>query len=105
MTGPTLEQGGGTPASTRVAASHWVRRTVLVIFSLGLLGAIGAVFTQVIAARVLAQRATLEQLIPDRTGVAGRFDSVHFAWGIDGTSAAFERVELSDPARGRVRVI
>ena len=105
MTGPTLEQGGGTPASTRVAASHWVRRTVLVIFSLGLLGAIGAVFTQVIAARVPEQRATLEKLITDRTGLAVRFDNVHFAWGIDGTSAVFERVELTDPARGRVRVI
>src|SRR5688572_7781688 len=105
MTGPTLEQGGGTPASTRVAASHWVRRTVLVIFSLGLLGAIGAVFTQVIAARVPEQRATLEKLITDRTGLAVRFDNVHFAWGIDGTSAVFERVELTDPQRGRLRVV
>ena len=34
-----------------------------------------------------------------------RFDNVHFAWNLDGTSAVFERVELTDPARGRVRVV
>src|SRR5689334_14364872 len=100
MTEVTLEQGGDLGTST-----HWVRRTVLVIFCLGLLTAIGAAFTQVIAARVPEQRATLEKLITDRTGLAVRFDNVHFAWGIDGTSAVFERVELTDPTQGRVRVV
>jgi hypothetical protein len=100
MTEETLEHTGELKAST-----HWVRRTVLIIFSLGLLTAIGTVFTQVIAARVPEQRATLEKLITDRTGLAVRFDNVHFSWGIDGTSAVFERVELTDPARGRVRVV
>ncbi|HUQ09382.1 MAG TPA: DUF3971 domain-containing protein [Steroidobacteraceae bacterium] len=100
MTEVTLDQGRDVATST-----HWVRRSILVIFCLGLLAAIGAVFTQVIAARVPEQRATLEKLITDRTGLAVRFDNVHFAWGIDGTSAVFERVELTDPTRGRVRVI
>lgn len=99
MSETTLERG------ENVASTHWVRRTVLIVFSLGLLAAIGAVFTEVIAARVPEQRATLEKLITDRTGLAVRFDNVHFAWGIDGTSAVFERVELTDPARGRVRVV
>lgn len=78
---------------------------MLVTLSLGLLIIVGAVFTRVIAARVPEQRATLEKLIADRTGLEVRFDNVHFAWGLDGTSAVFERVELTDPVRGRVRVV
>lgn len=87
------------------SSGQWLRRTLLVLFCLGLLVAIGAVFTRVIAARVPEQRATLERLITDRTGLAVRFDNVHFAWGMEGTSAVFERVELTDPVRGRVRVV
>ena len=82
-----------------------MRRTALVIFCLSLIGTLGVVFTRVIAARVPEQRATLEQLITDRTGLAVRFDNVHFAWGLDGTSAVFTRVELTDPKAGRVRVV
>ncbi|HEY6125546.1 MAG TPA: hypothetical protein VIV63_12915, partial [Steroidobacteraceae bacterium] len=78
---------------------------MLVTFCLLLLGTLGVVFTRVVAARVPEQRATLEKLIADRTGLAVRFDNVHFAWNLDGTSAVFERVELTDPARGRVRVV
>jgi hypothetical protein len=100
MNQSTLEPRGEPKDS-----SQWVRRTVLVTISLGLLAIVGAVFTRVIAARVPEQRATLEKLITDRTGLAVRFDNVHFAWGIDGTSAVFERVELTDPQRGRVRVV
>lgn len=99
MTATTLEQRG------EPQGSHWVRRVVLVTLSLGLLVIVGAVFTRVIAARVPEQRATLEKLITERTGLAVRFENVHFAWGLDGTSAVFERVELTDPARGRVRVV
>ena len=99
MTEATLEQRGDE------SGSHWVRRTVLVTFCLLLLGTLGVVFTRVIAARVPEQRATLEKLITDRTGLAVRFDNVHFAWNLDGTSAVFERVELTDPERGRVRVV
>jgi uncharacterized protein YhdP len=98
MNAATLDHGGQS-------SSHWVRRTLLVIFCLGLLAALGAVFTRMVAARVPEQRATLEKLITDRTGLAVRFDNVHFAWGMDGTSAVFERVELTDPVRGRVRVV
>ena len=100
MTDTTLEQRG-----RRKRTSHWVKRTVLVTFCLGLLGTLGVVFTRVIAARVPEQRATLEKLITDRTGLAVRFDNVHFAWDLDGTSAVFTRVELTDPKRGRVRVV
>ncbi|HEU5136408.1 MAG TPA: hypothetical protein VFU13_14760 [Steroidobacteraceae bacterium] len=78
---------------------------MLVTFCLLLLGTLGVVFTRVVAARVPEQRATLEKLIADRTGLEVRFDNVHFAWTLDGTSAVFERVELTDPARGRVRVV
>jgi hypothetical protein len=99
MNATTLEPKGGTDGS------QWARRVVLVTFSLGLLAIVGAVFTRVIAARVPEQRATLEKLIADRTGFAVRFENVHFAWNLDGTSAVFERVELTDPARGRVRVV
>jgi hypothetical protein len=99
MTEAALEQRGNE------SGSHWVRRTLLVTFCVLLLGALGIAFTRVIAARVPEQRATLEKLITDRTGLAVRFDNVHFAWNLDGTSAVFERVELTDPARGRVRVV
>jgi hypothetical protein len=99
MTAPALEEKGDTQGS------HWARRVVLVTFSLGLLAMVAAVFTRVIAARVPEQRATLEKLIADRTGLAVRFDNVRFAWGLDGTSAVFERVELTDPVHGRVRVV
>src|SRR6187431_3640663 len=87
------------------SGSHWARRTVLVTFCVLLLGTLGVVFTRVVAARVPEQRATLEKLITERTGLDVRFDNVHFAWNLDGTSAVFERVELTDPARGRVRVV
>jgi hypothetical protein len=85
--------------------SHWVRRTALVGFCLLLAAALGVVFTRAVAERVPEQRATLEKLITERTGLAVRFDNVHFAWGLDGTSAVFTRVELTDPKAGRVRVV
>jgi Protein of unknown function len=95
----TLEQGEGD------GGSHWVKRTVAVTFCLGLIVALVMVFTRVIAARVPEQRATLEKLITDRTGLAVRFDNVHFAWDLDGMNAVFTRVELTDPKAGRVRVV
>ena len=103
MTTTSLEQGGETDASH--GASHWVRRAVAVTFCLGLVVTLCVVFTRVIAARVPEQRATLEKLITDRTGLDVRFDNVRFAWDLDGTSAVFTRVELTDPKRGRVHVL
>src|SRR5688572_3917430 len=100
MNQSTLEQRGEPKAS-----SHWVRRTVLVSISVGLLAIVAAVFTRVIAARIPEQRATLEKLITDRTGLAVRFDNVHFAWDLDGMNAVFTRVELTDQKAGRVRVV
>ncbi|HLA73777.1 MAG TPA: hypothetical protein VK624_19900 [Steroidobacteraceae bacterium] len=82
-----------------------MRRTALVGFCLLLVAALGVVFTRAVAERVPEQRATLEKLIAERTGLAVRFDNVHFAWGLDGTSAVFTRVELTDPKAGRVRVV
>src|SRR5687768_12973432 len=87
------------------SGSHWVRRSALVVFCLLLLATLCVAFTRVVAARVPEQRATLEKLITDRTGLAVRFDNVHFAWDLDGTSAVFTRVELTDPKAGRVRVV
>src|SRR5687768_4685554 len=87
------------------SGSHWVRRSALVVFCLLLLATLCVAFTRVVAARVPEQRATLEKLITDRTGLAVRFDNVHFAWGLDGTSAVFTRVELTDQEAGRVRVV
>jgi hypothetical protein len=86
-------------------ALNAMKRTALVLFCLLLVITLGLVFTRVVAARVPEQRATLERLIADRTGLAVRFENVHFAWGLDGTSAVFTRVELTDPAAGRVRVV
>src|SRR6185436_8814206 len=86
-------------------ALNAMKRTALVVFCLLLVVALGLVFTRVVAARVPEQRATLEKLITDRTGLAVRFENVHFAWGLDGTSAVFTRVELTDPKAGRVRVV
>jgi hypothetical protein len=104
MTDQTLNQGGDI-LRREWGASQWVKRTVAVTFCLGLVVTLGAVFTRVIAARVPEQRATLEKLITDRTGLEVRFDNVHFAWDLDGTSAVFTRVELTDPERGRVHVL
>jgi hypothetical protein len=82
-----------------------VKRALAVTFCLGLLLTLGVVFTRVIAARVPEQRATLEKLITERTGLEVRFDNVRFAWDLDGTSAVFTRVELTDPKQGRVHVL
>jgi hypothetical protein len=82
-----------------------VKSAVAVTFCLGLVVTLCVVFTRVIAARVPEQRATLEKLITDRTGLDVRFDNVRFAWDLDGTSAVFTRVELTDPNRGRVHVL
>jgi hypothetical protein len=103
MTATTLEQRGETDASH--GAAHWVRRSLAVAFCLLLVVTLCVVFTRVIAARVPEQRATLEKLITDRTGLEVRFDNVRFAWDLDGTSAVFTRVELTDPKRGRVHVL
>ncbi len=104
MTETTLNQGETLLQKEEAGGSHWLRRTALVVFSLALLASIGVVFTRTIAARVPQQRATLEKLIADRTGLEVRFDNVHFAWNLDGTSAVFTRVELTDPKANRVRV-
>jgi hypothetical protein len=99
MTDTTLDQRG------EPGASQWVKRAVAVTFCLGLFAMLGVVFTRVIAARVPEQRATLEKLIAERTGLEVRFDDVRFAWNMDGASAVFTRVQLTDPAAGRVRVV
>jgi hypothetical protein len=103
MAATTLEQRGETDASH--GAPHWVKRAFAVAFCLALVVTLCVVFTRVIAARVPEQRATLEKLITDRTGLEVRFDNIRFAWGLDGTSAVFTRVELTDPKRGRVHVL
>src|ERR1043165_2709903 len=103
MTETTLEPRGETDASH--GASHWMKRAVAVTFCLGLVVTLCLVFTRVVAARVPEQRATLEKLITDRTGLAVRFENVHFAWGLDGTSAGVTRGERTDPKAGRVRVV
>lgn len=105
MTDTTLNQGTIQKKGWAGESSGWMKRAVLVTFCALLIGTLGVVFTRVVAARVPEQRATLEKLIADRTGLAVRFDNVHFAWNLDGTSAVFERVELTDPKRGRVRVV
>src|SRR3954452_9299377 len=86
-------------------ALNAMKRPALVLFCLLLGVTLGLAFTRVVAARVPEQRATLEKLITDRTGLAVRFENVHFAWGLGGTSAVFTRVELTDPKAGRVRVV
>ncbi len=82
-----------------------MKRALAVTFCLALLVTLAVVFTRVIAARIPEQRATLERLITERTGLDVRFDNVRFAWDLEGTSAVFTRVELMDPRRGRVHVL
>jgi hypothetical protein len=100
MNETTLNQGEATGDHP-----NWVRRAALGLFCLVLVLALGFVFTRAIAARVPEQRATLEKLITDRTGLDVRFENVRFAWDLKGTSAVFDRVELTDPRAGRVRVV
>ena len=104
MTDTTLDQGA-IQKKEWASASQWVKRIAAVAFCLGLFAMLGVVFTRVIAARVPEQRATLEKLIAERTGLAVRFDDVRFAWNLEGASAVFTRVQLTDPAAGRVRVV
>src|SRR3569832_1203028 len=101
MTDTSLDQWA-IQGNEWTSASHWVKRMAAVTFCLGLIAMLGVVFTRVIAARVPEQRATLEKLIAQRTGLAVRFDDVRFAWNLDGASAVFTRVQLTDPAGGRV---
>src|SRR5690349_12554012 len=105
MSESTLEQRGAILEKEWDGGSHWVKSTLAITFCLGLFVTLGVVFTRVIAARVPEQRATLEKLITERTGLEVRFDNVHFAWDLDGTSAVFTRVELTDPHGGRVHVV
>src|SRR3954453_101059 len=86
-------------------ALNAMKRAALVLCCLLLVATLGVAFTRVVAARVPEQRATLEKLITERTGLAVRFENVHFAWGLGGTSAVFTRLELTDPKAGRVRVV
>src|SRR5689334_9372741 len=73
-------------------ALNAMKRTALVLSCLMLVAVLGLVFTRIVAARVPEQRATLEKLITDRTGLAVRFENVHFAWGLNGTKAGRVRV-------------
>jgi hypothetical protein len=102
MNGNTVDQGADNKLG---AGIHWLRRSAAVSFCLLLVLTLGVVFTRVIGARIPEQRATLEKLITDRTGLVVRFDNVHFAWDLDGMNAVFTRVELTDPKAGRVRVV
>jgi hypothetical protein len=105
MTGESLDrQGGGIPEQ-EWGDSHWVKRSVAVMSCVLLVVALGFAFTRATASRIPGQRATLEKLIADRTGLEVRFDNVHFAWDLDGASAVFTRVELNDPKAGRIRVV
>src|SRR5688572_25427437 len=104
MNDTTLGRGGGIPEQ-EWGESHWVKRSVAVVSCLLLIVTLIFAFTRVVAVRIPEQRATLEKLITDRTGLAIRFDNVHFAWDLDGTSAVFTHVELTDPVRGQVRVV
>jgi hypothetical protein len=99
MTAATLNPRGDVPHD-----SHWLRRVLLVTFCVGLAALLVVAFTRVVAARVPEQRATLEKLIAQHTGLEVRFDNVHFAWGFDGTSAVFTQVELSEPKQRRLHV-
>ena len=104
MTDTTLERGEPFQ-KTNGAHSHWVRAHGRGHVLPGLVVTLGAgVHARDRRARA-EQRATLEKLITERTGLAVRFDNVHFAWNLDGTSAVFTRVELTDPKAGRVRVV
>ena len=107
MSDTSLErrQGGGNHPETGWNVSRPVKRATAIILCSALAVLLGVVFTRVIAARVPQQRATLEKLIAERTGLSVRFDNVRFAWNLDGASAVFTRVELTDPAAGRVRVV
>src|SRR4051812_38459508 len=89
MTDTTLGPGEPPHKNGDDVASHWMRRVVLAVFCLVLLATLIMVFTRVVIARVPEQRATLEKLILDRTGLAVRFENVHFAWNLDGTQAVF----------------
>ncbi len=104
MTDTTLNPGGGN-SDQEYSASHWVKRSLAVMFGLGLVATLCVVFTRVIVARVPEQRATLEKLIAERTGLAVSFENVRFSWGLDGTGAVFTRVVLTDPKADRVRVV
>lgn len=110
MTDATLERQGGDfpeqdPPEMEWRDSHWVKRCVAVVSCTLLVVALVFAFTRATAVRIPEQRATLEKLIADRTGLDVRFDNVHFAWDLDGASAVFTRVELTDPKAGRVRVV
>lgn len=105
MTDTTLDQGGAIQQEEWSGDSHWVKRALAVAFFAGLVVTLVVVFTRVTGARVPEQRATLERLITERTGLVVRFDNVHFGWDLDGMNAVFSRVELTDPKAGRMRVI
>src|SRR5215831_1254989 len=104
MTDTTLDQGGAIQKK-EWSASQWLKRLLAVTFCLCLVLTLCVSFTRVIAARVPEQRATLEKLIADRTGLEVRFENVRFGWNLEGTSAVFTRVELNDRNAGRVRVV
>src|SRR4051812_38932771 len=103
MTDATPDQGA-VQKNEWASASRWVKRAAAVTFCLALFALLGVVFTRIIATRVPEQRATLEKLIAERTGLEVRFDDVRFAWDLDGASAVFTQVQLTDPHAGRVRV-
>ena len=110
MTRDTLEQQGGAVPEQNLPEqewgdSHWLKRSLAVMSCVLLVGALVFAFTRATALRIPEQRATLEKLIADRTGLVVRFDNVHFAWDLDGASAVFTRVELNDPKAGRIRVV
>ncbi len=65
--------------------------------------AVGVMLAKVVMARVPQQRASIERLLKQHTGLDIRFAELHVGWGWRGAQAVLTDVELVDPRARRFR--
>ncbi len=96
---------------SEIAAQHaqisrvtpiWRRAGVLVAGLIVTL-IVGAMFAQIVIARVPQQRAAIEEALRKHTGLEIRFASMHVGWGFRGAQAELSDVRISDPQSARFR--
>ncbi|MEZ5474519.1 MAG: AsmA-like C-terminal region-containing protein [Steroidobacteraceae bacterium] len=81
------------------------RRAGGVLLGVGVLALTALMLGRVVVARVPQQRAVIERLFEQRTGLEVRFASMRVGWGWRGVRAVLTRVELAEPSGRRFRAL
>ena len=91
---PAADAAETVPAGTRLRLAAWA------VGGAAILGAALVIAWELAAARVPQQRAALEELIREQTGLDVTFRELSVRWGWYGPEAGFDHVVLGEPGGG-----